>query len=173
MITALKRILQSATKDENIVAYHVGPYVVMLIGAVVTAFIPLVSTIPPDSPYGGAGHYYAGTYNSISFWVWVWLSILCPVMVMASYWLPTQVHDSRYFSILLRLGGDLGQLFVLASLEFSTIKIANDGAVYRHILFYGYVIFILTMLVRDGFLVVATERLAMKMERDKRPEGRL
>jgi hypothetical protein len=170
IIAAFKREMRFAIKDEHAAPYHIGPYLVMFLAAVVALLVAIFSSLPPDLP-APRGKYYSGDYNSVSLWFWMGLSLLCPLLVFVSYWLPTRVHDSRYFSILLRFGGDGGQLFVLASLEVSTIKLASDSIVYRHVLFYGFILFCAVMLIRDIALIVATERLAHRMEQDRPVEG--
>lgn len=163
-----RRSLLFGVKDENIGPYHVGPYCLFLVATVLAALTPVFTSLPFDTP---PLDHFSGEYAVIFFWTWVALAMVCPLLVMVSYWLPGVVNDSRYFAIWLRFGGDVGQLFVLLALEVVTFQFTSVEAVYRQTLFLGYVIFTLLMATRDVFLIVATERLAGQIEHDKCSEG--
>lgn len=170
----VRSVAHKAIKDEWVAPFHVFPSFVMFVGAVIVWWAPhLIIALPPDVPYNDTGQYFSGSYDSLSYLGWLGLSVVCPALVMLSYWLPGHVNNSRYFSILIRFGGDVGLLFALAALDFSTIKIVSDAALYRQVLFIGYICFVATMVVRDIYLIVATELLAGKLEHDKcvPPEG--
>lgn len=162
---SVRRTLQLAAKDENVVSVHVGPYLLLLLAGLAVLILPHVSDIPFDTPAVPPirGEYFSGGYTSGSYWVWMGLTLTCPALVMLSYWLPSRVHDSRYVAIWLRAAGDAGQIFALLALEASTIKLANADGIYRHILLLGYVVFCGTMLTRDVYLIVASERLAHRI----------
>lgn len=172
----LRRAFRLGAQDENVSALHSAVYLVLFLGAAVVILVPFL--IEPDlpldlPPQGGlaGSEYFSGGYSSPSFWVWAISSLSCPALVWLSYWLPNRVHDSRYFSILLRFAGDAGQLFVLLALEVDTIKLNTSLAIYRQILLVGFVVFVAGMVVRDIALIVASERMMNRIVSTDPEEG--
>jgi hypothetical protein len=167
----IAKTLRKGLKDNLVAPFHVFPSFVMLIGALIVWWAPhLVVTLPLDTE-ASVGEYFSGGYDSPSYLAWLGLSIGGPALVILSYWLPTHINHSRAFCLYIRFAGDAAALFALLALDSSTIKIVSDQVLYRQVLFIGYVFFVALMVLRDVYLIVATEVLAGKLEHDKSAEG--
>lgn len=96
---------------------------------------------------------------------WIILSLICPVLVLCSWWFikRSQLPWSTFFGMWLRLVADIGQFTVLI-VYYIVILLGkttlSDGEIYLRFITVSCLIFCLLLVIRDIWALVLTEKVA-------------
>lgn len=102
---------------------------------------------------------------------WLVLGVVCPPLALLSWWLIMHCRWSRaaLAGLWVRLGADLGQFTALITYHIVTVltlpPVFNESRVYARYAVGACMLFVATLVVRDVWALVATERLASRMRR--------
>lgn len=104
---------------------------------------------------------------------WLALGIITPLMTLSSYWMILRRSGkTRYLGFWTRLGGDLGQFFVLA--VFALLHASDTGSeedIYVTVGLGGALLALLMMIARDVWELVWTEIVAGRLHRNGHGDG--
>jgi hypothetical protein len=100
--------------------------------------------------------------------LWKFLAVISPLMVLLAWWMIIyRCGRTRYAGLLIRLGGDIGQLFVLATYLLArfidpTLGLRDDR-IYGLSVILGSWVFVLILVARDLYALWFVEQLASKL----------
>lgn len=112
--------------------------------------------------------------NSLTFWLWITLSLICPPMAFIAFRM-IEHHPGRprYIGLWVRFGSDIGQFASLTA--FLTVVSQNidlvAAEIYAAEMLAAIWWFLILLIVRDSWKLVLTERVAVALENRKDDEN--
>lgn len=107
-----------------------------------------------------------GTYN-----VWLGIGMGAPVLSLISWWMIVKRSGiTRYIGMWARAGADLLIFIYLLSFHIVTVKTFdhNEPRIFSRYVVGATTVFVLTLIIRDVWTLVITERLARRLHRGDR-----
>ena len=145
-------------------AHDSGHYVLfqpILYAAMFAASVNKAISNNPPIPFGNAVGPYAPE-------LWIALSIWCPIMAAMSWWLIRRCAWNRaaLAGLWLRLGSDFGQFVALLVFYAVNLNFADndESHLYSHYVVGAVLVYVLHLIMRDVWSIVATERLADRLQ---------